>query len=412
MYVDLLSTRLAVSIQRCVSSDWVEGLLEEAANATGEEAELLPAGLGGALWMTNLVDERVPVALLRSVVNPVCPGAIGEASPVLAGEVRVGPGGAVSWKRWVVIPTWHPSPDPVAVNSEHLPVANMSLVTWGDKYQTFRRRVHSTTMFASTYSSLPFELRNSHAFIRIISCTPPEVCELTAFRTIFGCLRQLEAGVSMPCRDQELAPKGEVFVRAGLQASLADSPFQNKQAYGLGPTSNTPCPLDYLTVQSNPFSDKVRVPSTGALALATSRPVPRTGVEFSHTLYDLSPLLFAQVGVGDPDNLRDKNVSASLWRQIREDLVHARDSLTNVIKRCREAGMPPACVQGIAPPSLLHELKYFDFEKQLLIDLFHNWAEGHCSLFVDLFKFFSSEAEEYIRCAWEDRQLWDPSTGK
>lgn len=101
-----------------------------------------------------------------------------------------------------------------------------------------------------------------------------------------------------------------------------------------------------------------------------------------------------------------------MWRQIREDLVEGRDSLTSVIKRCKEAGMPPACVQGIAPPSLLHELKFFDFDKQLLIDLFHNWSEGHCGLFVDLFKFFSSEAEAHIRRAWEDRQLWDPSTGK
>lgn len=271
VYVDLLSTRLAVSIQRCVSSAWLEGTLEDEASAAGEEAELLPAGLEGALWLTNLVDERVPVANIVGVAHPVCRRAYGGVSPLLAGEARVETGGAVSWKLWHTIPPWYPAPDPVAMNPEHLPVANMSLVTWGDKYQTFRRRVHSTTMFASTYASLPFELRNSHAFIRIISCTPPEVCELTAFRTIFGCLRELEGGVAMPCRDLELAPKGKVFVRAGLQASLGDSPFQNKSAYGLGPTSNTPCPLDYLTVQSNPYSDQVRVPllRTGARSQCT-----------------------------------------------------------------------------------------------------------------------------------------------
>lgn len=100
-----------------------------------------------------------------------------------------------------------------------------------------------------------------------------------------------------------------------------------------------------------------------------------------------------------------------MWKAIRKDVIEGNDSHTNIVKRCKEAGMPPGCVQGIAPPSLLHELRYFDFERQLLIDAFHNWAEGHCGLFVDLFKFFSSEAEERICLAWEDRQLWDPSTG-
>lgn len=119
-----------------------------------------------------------------------------------------------------------------------------------------------------------------------------------------------------------------------------------------------------------------------------------------------------QVGVGDPDTFRDKAASARVWREIREDLVEGRDSFTNITKRCQEAGLPPACVQGIAPPSLLHELRHFTFSSQLLIDAFHNWAEGHCGLFVDLFKFFSSEGEQRIRVAWEDRQLWDPSTGE
>ena len=116
--------------------------------------------------------------------------------------------------------------------------------------------------------------------------------------------------------------------------------------------------------------------------------------------------------MGDPDTFRDKEASASTWREIREDLVEGRCPLSSAIKRCQEAAIPPACVQGIAPPSLLHELRFFDFGSQLLIDAFHNWNEGHCGVFVDLFDFFSSEAEAHIRRAWEDRQLWDPSTGK
>lgn len=118
------------------------------------------------------------------------------------------------------------------------------------------------------------------------------------------------------------------------------------------------------------------------------------------------------MGVGDPETFRDKNDSLSVWKKIRDDFVKGRESVASIIRRCQEAGIPPACVQGIAPPSLLHELRFFDFSSQLLIDAFHNWGEGHCGLFVDLFDYFSSEAEERIRIAWEDRQLWDPSTGE
>lgn len=252
-YVDLLRARLAVSLQRVVSASWLERVAREGLTPGGHHQREPQE----AVWLTNLVHERVPVDCITRLVQFACPEPDCEDIPWIAGEAKLDGGDVVSRVSWSCIPPWVPAPDPVALNPDHLPVANMSLAVWGDKFQTFRRRVHSTTMYATTYASLPFELRNSHAFIRVISCTPPEVCELTAFRTIFGCLRRLEEGLSLPCKDPGLAPEGRVFVRAGLQASLADSPFQAKKAYGMGPTSNTPCPLDYLGIESNPYSDQV-----------------------------------------------------------------------------------------------------------------------------------------------------------
>jgi len=94
-------------------------------------------------------------------------------------------------------------------NDLDLLVACLGLIVWADDFQTFTRRMHSTTSLCVTYNVLPYPVRQSPRMIRLLSCFPPGTDDMAVFRIIFWCLLQLEKGVVMPAK----VNKGSAFVK-------------------------------------------------------------------------------------------------------------------------------------------------------------------------------------------------------
>ena len=143
-------------------------------------------------------------------------------------------------------------------NFHSLPVCNLGLVVWGDDFQQWAHRVLSTTNVAFSVSSLPFPLRMSGAWIRVVSCVPSGADEMEALRIILWPLLQMEKGVVVPAD----VDGSQVLLKVGVQAGLSDTPFQGKMAYCIAnPKAEMYCHCCYRGNSANCDCDEVIIHS-------------------------------------------------------------------------------------------------------------------------------------------------------
>jgi len=201
-----------------------------------------PSDRGGrfsGFWEVGATEEVIPAALiLRKLTEAEAPVGTFYAEGKGAWEAAVRRGGS-------------------AGNIGNFPVAKLGVVAWADTFKTFQRREHSTALVAFTYNALPFALRRSRGWVKVLCCTPSDVNEVAAFRIVFSSLLELEQGVVVEGAPRCAGESGKIFARVGLFACLGDSPYQAKLASSLSPNGQLPCPLDFYDMASNPYSDQV-----------------------------------------------------------------------------------------------------------------------------------------------------------
>jgi len=228
VYVHGKSGRLWVSLRTLLATAEVVEAYRPA--APPPETNVLSSD--SDLWELDSVEERVPVEQVTAKLR----------RSRLAGQFSLRGGG--TWTVKVGGGADDLGEAEEAPNPDHFPVVKLGLVTWADSFETFRTRQQSTALVACTYSPLPFPLRMSRSWVKLLSCTPSDVSQVAAFRAVFSCLLDLEKNVLLDAAPEFAGERGKVFLRAGLFMSLGDSPYQAKLASSLSPNGLLPCPLD------------------------------------------------------------------------------------------------------------------------------------------------------------------------
>ena len=210
----------------------------------------------GVLWETEMLVDHVPLAVLEELVFPVvvAPPSFRERFYFLQGYYTMDGKFKEPWERPLRPFERAQTAPALATNPDRLPVANLSLVIWGDDFTTFAYRSHSTTTVAFTYAHLPFPLRMSGPWIRIVSLVPPHVLPMDMFRLIFGGLKRLEQGEVWPAATPHT--DGKAFVKSSVHAALSDSPFQAKMSF----TRNNACHIDRVPPEDNAWPERVSSP--------------------------------------------------------------------------------------------------------------------------------------------------------
>ena len=246
LYISYVCKGTAASVRRLTkSTDLLDPAEPISEGCTG----------GESLWETNTVEDHVAVATIESLCHVLEMEPGGSRAPVGAFFLR----GIYAGGRFL-----HPWRFPIVKsearqhntrhNVEKLPVANLGLVVWADGFQTFNRRTHSTTTLAVTFSNLPYRLRMSGPWIRVLSCFPPRVDEMELFHIVFWPLLEMERGQVVSAATSNK----RAFVKVGVQAGLSDSPFQGVMAYcSAAAVAKYNCHICYLPSSRNWDCDKV-----------------------------------------------------------------------------------------------------------------------------------------------------------
>ena len=112
---------------------------------------------------------------------------------------------------------------------------------------------------------------------------------------------------------------------------------------------------------------------------------------------------------------RDDRLSHSKWRKLRarflDSAVNGKRGITKILEDCSKAGINVGSL--VSPPNLLWELASFDTTTQLLVDEFHNLAEGHAQIFYAyFFDALSKDAQKLVQVVWNDPETWEPHASK
>ena len=269
IYVDMAKSRLCVSIERLLSQ---QELLRELQATAPDTSPREPNTL--YYWQTPLIDEHVPVCQIQKPLSVSVPG-------LEAAEGGGGGGGDERHIRRVIIGSyrgrkpanyqdkwveWEEPPDDISppissdFNPDHLPIANLGLVVWADDFESKKHRNESTTNVACTYSVLPYPLRMSNSWIRIVATFPPGVDPMECFRLVFSFLLTAEKGEVMDLAGSDGDDDGDdkrILVRSGLYAGLSDSPFTAKWSYTMQQGAQFPCHICMFDNVSMADADQV-----------------------------------------------------------------------------------------------------------------------------------------------------------
>lgn len=107
--------------------------------------------------------------------------------------------------------------------------------------------------------------------------------------------------------------------------------------------------------------------------------------------------------------MRHLRVDDEVWQEWRELATAFRSKSMNdkeIREKCSERGISYGSLSS--PPNILWELYSFDVALQLLVDEFHNLAEGHGNILLEFFLALTPKAEEVVEAAWNDPNIWDP----
>lgn len=113
----------------------------------------------------------------------------------------------------------------------------------------------------------------------------------------------------------------------------------------------------------------------------------------------------------DRTNYRGNEVSRLTWERLKERYDQAMapggKGISAVVRDCSRAGISQHCL--ISPSCLLWDLRGFDITRQLIIDEFHNIAEGMANFLYGIFlDSLSDKGRKAVEAAWKDPNTWDP----
>lgn len=106
------------------------------------------------------------------------------------------------------------------------------------------------------------------------------------------------------------------------------------------------------------------------------------------------------------DELRQDWEVKQAWEGLRKHCVEGTMTVKDLLAKCSEEGISVGSLSS--PPNILWELYAFEMALQLLVDEFHNLAEGHGHILYNLFQAFTPAAERVIEPVWNDPNTWDP----